>query len=147
MLDLFSRRVVGWSLQAHLHKELVLDALGMAVSGRQPEAGLLHHSDRGSQYARLAFQEQLMEVGAVCSMSGKGDCWDNAVVESFFCTLKREMVSRERFETRKEARLAVFEWIEVWYNRKRRHSSLGYLSPEAFEKRHDETKRESAIPA
>ena len=147
VLDLFSRRVIGWSLQASLHKELVLDALDMAVQGRQPETGLLHHSDRGSQYASLAFQESLMQVGAVCSMSKKGDCWDNAVVESFFSTLKREMVSHEHFETRKEARLAVFEWIEVWYNRKRRHSALGYLSPEAFEKRHNETKRESAIPA
>ena len=151
VLDLFSRRVVGWSLQPSLHKELVLDALGMAVSGRKPSGGLLHHSDRGSQYASLAFQEQLMEIGAKCSMSGKGDCWDNAVVESFFSTLKREMVSRENFETRKEASLAAFEWIEVWYNRKRRHSSLGYLSPEAFEKQHQEQhetrKRESTIPA
>ena len=151
VLDLFSRRVVGWSLAPSLHKELVLDALEMAVAGRQPETGLLHHSDRGSQYASLAFQERLMQVGATCSMSGKGDCWDNAVVESFFSTLKREMVSRERFETRKEARLAVFEWIEVWYNRKRRHSSLGNLSPEAFEKqqekRHETRKRENAIPA
>ena len=150
VLDLFSRRVhipvngvVGWSLQPSLHKELVLDALDMAVQGRKPSEGLLHHSDRGSQYASLAFQEQLMEMGAKCSMSGKGDCWDNAPVESFFSTLKREIVGHEHFETRKEARLAVFEWIEVWYNRKRRHSSLGYLSPEAFEKQHNETKREN----
>lgn len=147
VLDLFSRRVIGWSLQPSLHKELVLDALEMAVKGRQPKTGLLHHSDRGSQYASLAFQEQLMQVGAMCSMSGKGDCWDNAVVESFFSILKREMVSRERFESRKEASLAVFEWIEVWYNRKRRHSSLGYLSPDAFEKRHEARKREHATPA
>lgn len=147
VLDLFSRRVVGWSLQASLHKELVLNALDMAVQGRKPDAGLLHHSDRGSQYASLTFQESLIQIGAVCSMSRKGDCWDNAVVESFFSTLKREMVNRETFETRKEARLAVFEWIEVWYNRKRRHSALGYLSPEAFEKQHETGKRESAILA
>lgn len=147
VLDLFSRRVVGWSLQPSLHKALVLDALGMAVAARQPQAGFLHHSDRGSQYASLAFQEQLMQVGAMGSMSGKGDCWDNAPVESFFSTLKREAVSCEHFETRKEARLAVFEWIEVWYNRKRRHSALGYLSPETFEKQHNETKRESAAIA
>jgi len=143
VLDLFSRRVIGWSLQPSLHKELVLDALDMAAKGRQPATGLLHHSDRGSQYASLAFQERLMQVGATCSMSGKGDCWDNAVVESFFSTLKREMVSREQFESRKEARLVVFEWIEIWYNRKRRHSALGYLSPEAFEKQHETRIRET----
>lgn len=147
VIDLFSRRVVGWSLQATLRKELVLDALEMAVQGRKPDAGLLHHSDRGSQYASLAFQESLMQIGAVCSMSRQGDCWDNAVVESFFSTLKREMVSRANFETRKEARLSVFEWIEVWYNRKRRHAALGNLSPEAFEKQHETRKRENAIPA
>lgn len=147
VIDLFSRQVVGWSLQATLHKELVLDALEMAVQGRKPDAGLLHHSDRGSQYASLAFQESLMRAGAACSMSRKGDCWDNAVAESFFSTLKRELVSRENFGTRTEARLAVFEWIEVWYNRKRRHWALGYLSPEAFEKQHNETKRESTAIA
>lgn len=147
VIDLFSRRVVGWSLKPSLHKELVLDALEMAVVGRQPTAGLLHHSDRGSQYASLAFQERLMQAGATCSMSGKGDCWDNAVVESFFSTLKREMVSHAHLETRKDARLAVFEWIEVWYNRKRRHSALGYLSPAEFEKQHETRKRENAIPA
>ena len=126
-----------------------MDALEMAVAGRKPEAGFLHHSDRGSQYASLAFQERLLAAGATCSMSGKGDCWDNAVMESFFSTLKREMVSRETFESRKDASLAVFEWIEVWYNRKRRHSALGYVSPEAFEKQHEKQhetrKRESAI--
>ena len=133
VLDLFSRRVIGWSLAPTLHKEIVLDALAMALQGRQAEAGLLLHSDRGSQYASLAYQEQLLQWGVVCSMSRKGNCWDNAPAESFFATLKRELVNRTRFDTRESARLAVFEWIEVWYNRKRRHSALGYLSPVQFE--------------
>ena len=136
VLDLFSRRVVGWSMQAGLHKGLVLSALQMALCRRRPEPGLLHHSDRGSQYASGAFQEALSAAGAVCSMSRRGNCFDNAVVESFFGTLKVELVHRCRFATRREARREVFEYIEVWYNRKRRHSSLGYLSPQEFEQRH-----------
>jgi putative transposase len=133
VLDLFSRRIVGWSLASTLHKEIVLDALAMALKRRQTETGLLLHSDRGSQYASLAYQERLLEAGVVCSMSRKGNCWDNAPAESFFATLKRELVRCTRFETREAARGAVFEWIEVWYNRKRRHSALGYLSPVQFE--------------
>jgi len=117
VLDLFSRRVVGWSLAPSLHKEIVLDALEMAVKGRKPAEGLVHHSDRGSQYASLAFQERLLQVGAMGSMSGLGNCLDNAVAESFFATLKKELIHRERFETRKEARLSVFEWIEVEHKR------------------------------
>lgn len=144
VLDLFSRRVVGWSLSATLHKEIVLDALGMAVSLRRPGEGLLHHSDRGSQYASGAFQDALCAAGMVCSMSRRGNCWDNAVAESFFATLKRELIHRQAFTTRESARGAVFEYIEVWYNRKRLHSSLGYLSPEAFERRHAEKMREKA---
>lgn len=133
VLDLFSRRVVGWSLQPTLETGLVLEALAMARLQRRPAAGLLHHSDRGSQYASGRYQQRLNEAGMVCSMSRKGDCYDNAVAESFFATLKKELIHRRRFDTREAARCAVFEWIEVWYNRRRRHSSLGYLSPAQFE--------------
>lgn len=144
ILDLFSRRVIGWSLAPTLHKEIVLDALEMAVSGRRPEAGLLVHSDRGRQYASGSYQERLLQAGAICSMSRKGDCYDNAVAESFFATLKKELIHRRRFETRATACCAVFEWIEVWYNRRRRHSSLGYLSPVEFEQAAREREAESA---
>ncbi len=136
VMDLFSRRIIGWSMQASLHKQLVLDALEMALGLRHPAAGLVHHSDRGSQYASEAFQEALGAVGIVCSMSRRGNCWDNAVVESFFGTLKVELVHRCRFATRQQARREVFEYIEVWYNRSRRHSSLGYISPVEFERCH-----------
>jgi len=142
ILDLFSRRVVGWSLAPTLHKELVLDALEMALGQRRPEAGVVHHSDRGSQYASLAYQERLLKARMVCSMSRRGDCFDNAVVESFFGTLKRELIHRHAFTTRAEARMAIFEYIEVWYNRKRRHSALRYLSPEAFEKQQERRQSE-----
>jgi transposase InsO family protein len=135
VLDLFSRRVVGWSMQPTLHKELVLDALCMALEQRRPQKGLIHHSDRGSQYASWAFRECLLKAGILCSMSGRGDCYDNAVVESFFGTLKQELVYRYRFATREGARKEVFEYIEVWYNRQRRHSSLGYVSPAEFERK------------
>ncbi len=127
VLDLFSRRVVGWSMQASLHKELVLGALVMALGQRRPDSGLLHHSDQGSQYASTDYQTRLQEAQIACSMSRRGNCFDNAVVESFFGTLKNEMVHRCRFATRDAARQEVFEYIEVWYNRQRRHSSLGYL--------------------
>lgn len=134
VMDLFSRRIIGWSMQPRLHKELVLDALCMALHQRQPEKGLIHHSDRGSQYASSAFQESLLKAGMLCSMSRHGDCYDNAVVESFFGTLKQELVNRCWFATRDAARKEVFEYIELWYNRKRRHSSLGYISPAEFER-------------
>lgn len=133
VLDLFSRRVVGWSMQPTLEKTLVVDALEMALLQRRPSAGLLCHSDRGSQYASGDYQSLSREAGIVCSMSRKGNCWDNAPVESFFSTLKRERVHRRRYETREEVRADIFAYIEVWYNRRRRHSSLGYLSPEEFE--------------
>lgn len=135
VLDLFSRRVVGWSMQANLDRSLVLNALQSALCQRSPQAGLLHHSDRGSQYASADFQARLEAKGILCSMSRKGNCWDNAPVESFFGTLKQELVNRCRFTTRDVARREVFEYIEVWYNRLRRHSSLGYLSPAEFERR------------
>jgi transposase InsO family protein len=107
----------------------------MAIHQRRPGKGLIHHSDRGSQYASSAFQERLLEAGMLCSMSRRGDCYDNAVVESFFGTLKRELVNHYRFAPREAARKEVFDYIEVWYNRQRRHSSLGYVSPAEFEQR------------
>jgi putative transposase len=134
VLDLFSRKVVGWSMTDHLRAEGgVAEALGMALGRRRPGEGLLHHSDRGVQYACGLYRDLLARHGIAASMSRPGNCYDNAVVESFFGTLKTELVHRTRYRTRAEARSSVFEWIECWYNRRRRHSSLGYLSPEAFE--------------
>ena len=118
---------------ATLERWLVLDALHMALSTRKPAAGLLCHSDRGSQYASGDYQEALQKEGAICSMSRKGNCYDNAPTKSFFASLKRELVYCTTFATREEARGALFEWIVCWYNRKRRHSTLGYVSPEEFE--------------
>ena len=144
VLDLFSRhrcaahharRVVGWSLSASMDRSLVVDALQMALKGRCPAAGLFHHSDRGSQYASGDFQKALETARISCSMSRRGNCWDNAPVESFFGTLKQELVHRCDFASRACARSAIFEWLEVWYNRARRHSSLGYLCPVEFERR------------
>lgn len=134
VMDLFSRKIVGWSMRKTLARQLVLSALHMALYGRRPGAGLVHHSDRGSQYASDEYQEELRRRGIVCSMSRKGDCWDNAVMESFFATLKRELVHRRQFVTREQALGAIFEYIEVFYNRQRLHSRLGYLSPEQFER-------------
>jgi putative transposase len=135
ILDLWSRRAVGWSMQQTLERSLVLDALDAALRIRRPrpDAGLICHSDRGSQYASADYQKRLKDAGIACSMSRKGNCYDNAPVESFFASLKRELVQRVQFATREEARTAVFAWIEGWYNRKRRHSALGYVSPEQFE--------------
>jgi transposase InsO family protein len=138
ILDLFSRRVVGWAMGPTLERFLVVSALKMALSRRKPATGLLCHSDRGSQYASQDYQEALRQVGAVCSMSRRGNCWDNAPTESFFASLKRELVHRCQFATRQQATMAIFGWIEVWYNRKRRHSALGYLSPEAFERQYQQ---------
>ena len=109
------------------------DALSMAIARRCPDAGLLHHSDRGVQYACDDYQQLLLSQGMEVSMSGKGDCWDNAVMESFWSTLKNELVNHERYATRQQARQSIFEYIEVFYNRQRIHSSIGYQSPEAFE--------------
>jgi len=133
VLDLYSRRVVGWSMQPHMESTLVVEALNMALAGRRPGGPLLCHSDRGSQYASHAYQEVLSSEGITCSMSRKGNCWDNAVVESFFSTLKRELVHGRDYATREEARRELFEYIEVFYNRKRRHSSLGYMTPAEYE--------------
>jgi transposase InsO family protein len=133
VLDLFSRRVIGWSMAETMCTLLVKDALEMAVSSRHPLAGLLHHSDRGSQYASAEYQAVLQTGEIVASMSRAGDCYDNAAMESFFGTLKCELIHDRRYRTRTEARQDIFEYIEVFYNRQRRHSSLGYLSPVAYE--------------
>ena len=133
ILDLYSRKVVGWSMSSRLTKEFVIDALEMAIRQRCPGEDLLHHSDRGSQYCSEAYREMLSRNGIKCSMSRKGNCWDNAVMESFFATLKKELIHHERYETRSAARSSIFEYIEVFYNRERLHSTLGYQSPEQFE--------------
>lgn len=137
VLDLGSRRVVGWAMHPTLEQALTRDALAMALTHRQPPAGLLHHSDRGVQYAAAEYQALLAAHGARASMSRPGDCWDNAVAESFFATLKTELVTDLPWPTRDEARAAVFRYIELWYNPHRRHSALGYLSPRAYEQQHD----------
>jgi transposase InsO family protein len=137
VLDLASRRVIGWAMRHTLEGALTRDALAMALIGRQPEPGTLHHSDQGSQYAAGDYQDMLIAHAMDCSMSRVGNCWDNAVAESFFATLKRELADDADWATREEARTAVFEYIEVWYNQQRRHSSLGYLSPAAFELQHE----------
>lgn len=134
VLDLCSRRVVGWHMAPSLEAPLVIKAFDMAWQQCRPEPGLLHHSDRGSQYASGAFQEVLTQHGMVCSMSRKGNCWDNAPVESFFATLKTELISGQRYVTRAEAKSAIFDYIEVFYNRQRRHSTLGYRSPLEYER-------------
>lgn len=136
VIDLCTRRVVGWAMADHLKATLCLDALEMAVLHRRPRAGLIHHSDRGVQYCCDDYQRKLAELGLTASMSNKGDCYDNAPAESFWGTLKRELIYRQpngRFASHEQAKAAVFEYIEVFYNRKRLHSSLGYKSPEAFE--------------
>jgi putative transposase len=133
VIDLCSRRIVGWSMADHMETGLVSDALAMAVARRNPAPGLLHHSDRGVQYAGDDYRRLLQTHGMTASMSGKGDCWDNAVTESFWATLKTELVHHERYATREQARASIFEYVEVFYNRKRLHSSLGYQSPESFE--------------
>jgi len=134
ILDLCSRIVVGWALSERITRDLTLDALAMALVRRRPRPGLLHHSDRGSQYASGDYQQVLAAAGIVSSMSRRGNCWDNAVAESFFATVKVELVHDATWATRAAARAELFEYIEVFYNGQRRHSSLGYLSPRAFER-------------
>jgi len=133
ILDLFSRRVVGWSMKHTMERSLTLDALRMALLQRNPGLGVLHHSDRGSQYACGDYRELLDQNGMMCSISRKGNCWDNTAAESFFATLKKELVNDAAWQTREEARASLFEYIEVWYNRERRHSSIDYLSPADYE--------------
>ena len=133
--DAYSRRIVGWSMADHMRSELVVDALQMAVSRRRPAPGLIHHSDQGSQYVSLAFGQAARDAGIARSMGSTGDCYDNAVAESFFATLKKELVHRRSWPTRRELTSEVFEYLEAFYNRTRRHSTLGYLSPVDYENR------------
>ena len=133
VMDLYSRRIVGWSMSRWMSRRIVLAALRMAIDARQPEGALIHHSDRGGQYTSADFRNELARHGIECSMSGTGNCYDNAVVESFFGLLKRERVNRVRYKTREQARADLFDYIEVFYNRKRRHGYLGNISPADFE--------------
>ena len=135
VIDLYSRKVVGWSMSRWMSRRIVIKALQMAVEARQPAGSLIHHSDRGAQYTSDDFRNALAENNIECSMSRNGNCYDNAVVESFFGVLKRERVNRTRYRTRDEARADIFEYIEVFYNRKRRHEYLGNINPVDFEKR------------
>lgn len=135
VIDLYSRRVVGWSMSASMTAQLVIDALMMAVWRRGKPVSLVHHSDQGSQYTSEDFQRHLAELGITCSMSRRGDCWDNAAMESFFSSLKMERCHRRQYRNRDEARSDVFDYIERFYNPQRRHSTLGYLSPVEFEER------------
>jgi putative transposase len=136
VLDCFSRRIVGWAMAEHLHTELVLDALDMAIAQRQPEAGLVHHSDHGCQYTSLSFGRRLRAAGLVASMGTVGDALDNAVAESFFATLECELLDRYDWPSRQALRTAVFDFIEVFYNRQRRHSTLDYRTPVDYEHQH-----------
>lgn len=142
ILDLFSRRVVGWATSPTIDRSLVLSALRQAQHQRKPHAGLLCHSDRGSQYASTDYQTALKDAKIECSMSRKGNCWDNAPTESFFATIKKELIHRCQFANRVDAHKAIFAWIEIWYNRNRKHSVLGYLSPEAFERKHQQEQKQ-----
>jgi transposase InsO family protein len=135
--DLFSRMIVGWAMDATMESRLVVDALEMAIRKRVPGEGLVAHSDRGSQYASDHYQRVLGRHGIACSMSRVAQCWDNAPVESFFASLKRELVHDEQYTTREQAKASIFEYVEVFYNRVRRHSSLGFVSPAEFERTHN----------
>ena len=144
VMDLYSRRIVGWSMSSHIDSELVVSAMNMAVSQRKDVSGLLHHSDRGSQYCSEVFQELLDKKGAICSMSRKGNCWDNACMESFFGSLKTEWVGHKKYKTRQEAKDDIFKYIELFYNHKRRHAALDYLSPTAYEELYENERKQIA---
>ena len=135
LLDLYARRIVGWAMSPYIDRELVTQALVMALQRRRPKPGLIHHTDQGRQYATGSYRQRLIEHGVELSMSRKGDCFDNACAESFISTLKNELTHHLQFNTREEARTAIFEYIEVFYNRQRLHQTLGYLSPAEFERR------------
>jgi putative transposase len=137
VIDCFSRKVVGWSMRDEMPAELVVDALEMAIRRRRPAGELVHHSDQGSQYVSLVFGRRLREAEIAQSMGSKGDCYDNAVCEAFHATLEKELLRGRSFRTKQEARTAIFDWIEAWYNRERRHSRLGYRSPEQYEHDHE----------
>lgn len=143
VLDVYSRKIVGWAMDTHMRTELILDALQMAVTQRQPR-GVIHHSDHGSQYTSYAFGKRCREAGVMPSMGSVGDAYDNAMAESFFATLERELLNRRRFKTQAEAKMAVFEWIEGWYNPHRRHSALGYRSPVNYERAHHQARARMA---
>ena len=143
IMDIYTKRIVGWSMRDDLKADLVVDALGMAVTMRRPETGLIHHSDRGGQYRSLELGRTLHDSGIMASMGSRGDAYDNAAAESFMATIKTELVHRQRFKTRDAARLAVFRYIEGFYNPHRRHSALGYLSPAEYEKMLDD--REACV--
>jgi transposase InsO family protein len=144
VIDLSSRRVVGWALAGHMRTELVEDALSMAFAQRRPEAGVIFHSDRGCQYTSKDYAALARANGVILSVSRKGECWDNAVAESFFATIKREVISNRAWPTRASLHRAVFDYIEGWYNTRRLHSSLGYLSPAEYELTHRNAARQAA---
>lgn len=144
VLDVFSRRIVGWSMSERIDTKLVKSALQQATAQRSPGPGLLHHSDRGVQYASEAYQQSLADLEMIGSMSRKGDCWDNAMMESFFGSLKTEWVYGKNYQTREEAKQDLFKYIEMFYNRQRRHASLGYISPTEFERRYEVTQDRAA---
>ena len=138
VLDLYSRKVVGWSMSERMTKDLVLIGFGNGALVAAPMPSLMHHSDRGSQYCSKAFQQVLQQENITCSMSRKGNCYDNAVMESFFASLKKELVHQADYETRSEARQSLFEYIEVFYNPVRLHSALGYVSPNEYERQYEQ---------
>ncbi len=145
VLDCFSRKIVGWSMRPEMPAELVIDAVGMAISRRRPSRGqLVCHSDQGSQFVALAFGQTLRKEGIAQSMGSKGDCYDNAAIESFHATLEKELLRGRSFRTRQEAKTAIFNWIEGWYNPRRRHSRLGYRSPDQYERDHDSVAADSS---
>lgn len=147
VLDLFSRRIVGWAMSARMTSDLVLDALAMALHQRRPSAGLIHHSDRGSQYTGSSYQQLLQDSQFLVSMSGTGNCYDNAPTESFFGSLKMEWVHHADYETRAQARTDIFFYIEAFYNRQRRHSTLGYVSPVAYEAAYYQQQHQTPLTA
>jgi len=144
VLDVFSRRIVGWSMSERIDTKLVKSALQQATAQRSPAPGLLHHSDRGVQYASEAYQQSLADLEMIGSMSRKGDCWDNAMMESFFGSLKTEWIYGKNYQTPEEAKQDVFQYIELFYNRQRRHASLGYISPAEFERRYEVNQEQAA---
>jgi transposase InsO family protein len=135
VMDCYSRRIVGWAIADHIRKELVIEALQMAVARRRPDTGVLHHSDHGSQYTSVLFTTRCASIGVTVSNGSRGDCFDNAAIESFHASLKKDLIHRRSWPTKTEARTAVFEYIESFYNRRRRHSRLGMLSPVDYENR------------
>jgi putative transposase len=144
VMDLYSRRIIGWSMSERIDSKLVTEALRMAIEQRKPQNGLVHHSDRGVQYACEDFQELLKAEGIVCSMSRRGDCWDNACMESFFGSFKMEWMAGKQYKNFEEAKKDIFKYVELFYNRRRRHASLGYVSPAAYEEMSENERKQVA---